>query len=76
MVIRGDELLFDVLLLGVNMTLDATVTLFLSFFPPFFAPFSYRESFTLYNFLFNHLDRPFVNHLNLHLSTCPIMHFL
>ena len=72
MVIRGDELLFDVLLLGVNMTLDATVTLFLSFFPPF----SYRESFTLYNFLFNHLDRPLVNHLNLHLSTCPIMHFL
>ena len=33
---------------------------------------SYGESFTLYSFLFNHLDRPLVNHPNLHPSIRPI----
>ena len=32
------------------------------------------ESFTLYSFLLDHLDRTLVSHLNLHSSTCPIRH--
>ena len=34
------------------------------------------ESFTLYNFLLDHIDRTLVSHSNLHSSTCPIRHLL
>ena len=34
------------------------------------------ESFTLYNFLLDHLDHTLVSHLNLHSSTCPIRYLL
>ena len=54
------------------LKVDATVILLLLPFPIFFPSPSYGEYFTLYNFLFDHLDLPFVNHLNLHLSTCHI----
>ena len=50
----------------------------------FFSPFSLCFSipilwgffFTLYSFLLDHLDRILVNHLNLHLSICPIKYLL
>ena len=37
---------------------------------------SYKESFSLYNLLLDHLDRTLVSHSNFHSSTCPIRHLL
>ena len=71
MFVRWDELLF----LKDNTTLNTTVNLSL-FFTMFFRSLSYGGSFTLYSFLLDHLDRTLVNHLNLHLSTCPIRYLL
>ena len=68
-------MLFKPLFLKVNIILRATVILFLSPFTIFFDP-TYGGSFTLYSFLLDHLDRAFVNHLNLHSSTCSIKHLL
>ena len=77
MFVRGDELLFKSLFLKANTTLNATVTLFLFFLTIFFSiPILWGGVFTLYSFFSNHLDRTLVIHLNLHLSTCPIRHFL
>ena len=69
-------LLFKLLFLKANITLNATVILFLSLFIMFSDPHPMGGSFTLYSFLLNHLDRTLVNNLNLHLSICPIMHLL
>ena len=45
-------------------------------FPYLSRSLSHRESFTLYSFLLDHLNRTLVNHLNIRLSTCPIRHLL
>ena len=42
----------------------------------FFRSPIHGESFTLYNFLLDHLDRTLVSHLNFHSSTCPIRYLL
>ena len=49
---------------------------FSSLFQFFFRSPLHGESFTLYNFLLDHLDRILVSHLNIHSSTCPIKHLL
>ena len=54
------------------MKVNTTVILFSLLFSNFFRSLSYGESFTLYSFLFNHLDRSLVNHPNLHSSMRPI----
>ena len=76
MVVRGDELLFKSLFLKANTSLSATVILFLFCFTMFFDPHLIGGSFTLYSFLLDHLDRTFVNHLNIYSSICLIRHFL
>ena len=45
-------------------------------FPYLFWSPSHKESFTLYSFLLDNLNRTFVSHLNLHSSTCLIRHLL
>ena len=45
-------------------------------FPNFSWSSIHGESFTLYNFLLDHLDRTLVSYLNLHSSTCLIRHLL
>ena len=73
-IVRRDELLFKPLFLKANTIFSATVIHFLFFLSLFFdLPLM---SFTLYNFLLDHLNRTLVNHLNLRLSTCPIRHLL
>ena len=69
-------MLFKPLFLKANTTFSATVTLFLSLFTMSFLSSSYGGSFTLHSFLLDHLDRTFVNHLNLYSSICHIRHFL
>ena len=69
-------MLFESLFLKVDTTLNATIILSLSTFTIFSDPPFMGGSFTLYNFLLDHLDRTIVNHLNLHSSTCPIRHLL
>ena len=69
-VVRGDELLLNSLFLKVN----AIVVLFLFSFFYFFRSFFHGESFTLYSFLLDYLDRTLASHLNFHSSTCPIRH--
>ena len=64
------------LLNSLFIKVDATVILSLSSLLTFFRSSSYRDSFSLYNHLFYHLDRTLVSHLNLHSSTCPIKHLL
>ena len=64
------------LLNSLFIKVDATVILSLSSLLTFFRSSSYRDSFSLYNHLFYHLDRTLVSHLNLHSSTCPIRHLL
>ena len=72
-IVRGDALLFNSLLLKVH----ATIILFIfSFFLSFSDPPLYVEFFTLYSFLLDHLDRTLVHHLNLYLSICLIKHIL
>ena len=69
-IIREDGLLLNSLFIKV----DATIILSLSFLLTFLRSPLHRESFSLYNLLFYHLDRTLVNHLNLHSSICPIRH--
>ena len=69
-------MLFESLFLKANTTLNATVIISLPHFTTFFLSLSYGRSFTLYSFLLDHLDCTLVNHLNLHLSACPIRHLL
>ena len=64
------------LLNSMFMKVDASVILFLSSLSIFLRSPPHGESFTLYNFLLDHLDRILVSHSNLHLSTCPIRHLL
>ena len=45
-------------------------------FSYFFRSLFHGESFTLYSFLVDYLDRIPVSYLNLHSSTCPIRHLL
>ena len=59
--------------LKANVTLGATVILFLPFSLSFLIP-SYERSFTLYSFLLDHLHRTLVYHLNLYSSICLIKH--
>ena len=75
MVVLGDELLFKPLFLKANTTLSATVIPFLFLSLCFSIPILWG-SFTSYSFLLDHLDRTLVNHLNFHLSICPIRHLL
>ena len=58
------------------MKVDATVILFLSSLLIFLWSPPHGESFTLYNFLLDHLDRTLISHSNLHSSTCSIRHLL
>ena len=58
------------------MKVDAIVILLLSSLPIFLQSPPHGESFTLYHFLLDHLDRTLVSHSNLHSSTCPIKHLL
>ena len=69
-------MLFKLSFMKANTTFSATVIIFLSPFTISFWSPSYRESFTLYSFLLDHLDCTLVNHLNLHSSTCPIRYLL
>ena len=72
----GGELLFKQLISRANTTLSATIILFLSFSLSIFrSPLSGR-AFTLYSFFLYYLNRTLVYHLSLHLSICPINHFL
>ena len=70
MFVRGDELLLN----SLFMKVDATVILFLFSLPIFPRSPPHGESFTLYNFLLDHLDRTLASHSNFHSSTCPIRH--
>ena len=72
----GGELLFKQLISRANTTLSATIILFLSFSLSIFrSPLSGR-AFTLYSFFLYYPNRTLVYHLSLHLSICPINHFL
>ena len=72
-IVRGDALLFNSLLLKVH----ATIILFIfSFFLSFSDPPLYVEFFTLYSFLLDHLDCTLLHHLNLYLSICLVKHLL
>ena len=74
--IRGDELLFEQLILRANTILSAMMILFLSSLSIFRSlPFSGR-SFTLSSFFLNYPDCTLVHHLSPHLSICPISHLL
>ena len=76
MFVRGDELLFKLLFLKDNTILNAIVTLSLFSCTMFFDPHLMGGSFTLYSFLFYHLDCTLVNYLNFHSSICPIKYLL
>ena len=56
------------------LKVDATIVLFIFSFFYFFRSLFHGESFTLYSFLLDHLNRTLVSHPNLHSSTCPIRH--
>ena len=58
------------------MKVDATVILFLSSLLIFLWSPPHGESFTLYNFLLDHLDCTLVSHSSLYSSTCPIQYLL
>ena len=74
--IRGDELLFEQLILRANTILSAMMILFLSSLSIFRSlPFSGR-SFTLSSFFLNYPDCTLVHHLSPHLSICSISHLL
>ena len=74
--IRGDELLFEQLILRANTILSAMMILFLSSLSIFRSlPFSGR-SFTLSSFFLNYPNCTLVHHLSPHLSICPISHLL
>ena len=74
--VRGDGLLFKQLFLRANITLNATIILFLFPFSISPDPPPSRRSFTLYSFFLNYPDRTLVHHLSPHLSICPISHLL
>ena len=76
MFVRWDELIFKSLFLKDSTMFSATVTLFLLFSNVFSDPPLMGGFFTLYSFLSDYLDRILVIHRNLHLSACPIRHFL
>ena len=64
------------LLNSLFIKVDVTVILSLSFLLTFLRSPPHRDSFSLYNLLFHHLDCTLVSYLNLHLNTCPIRHLL
>ena len=74
--VRRDKLLFEQLFLRANITLNATIILFLFPFSISPDPPPSRRSFTLYSFFLNYPDRTLVRHLSPHLSIYPIRHLL
>ena len=64
------------LLNSLFIKVDVTVILSLSFLLTFLRSPPHRDSFSLYNLLFHHLDRTLVSYLNFHSNTCPIRHLL